>query len=133
MAERLVISRPEAAPYRVDVVRAPSSLGPAAVVVFVKEAHRAAAGVRGLLQQAYGLTAGEERAVLAIADDMTVADVAERFGVRVGTVRNQLKRSLQKVGVHRQSALVRLVGSLASPLADAATPRGKSPNGQPSL
>ena len=44
------------------------------------------------------------------------AIAAERLSVSVNTARTQLRRIFEKTGVHNQSALVRLMLSIAPPL-----------------
>jgi DNA-binding CsgD family transcriptional regulator/GAF domain-containing protein len=62
-----------------------------------------------LLRKAYGLTSAEARVLLAVVSGARLADHAEENGVRLETVRSQLKQIFWKTGCSRQSDLVRLV------------------------
>jgi len=62
-----------------------------------------------LLRKAYGLTSAEARVLLAVVSGARLADHAEQNGVRLETVRSQLKQIFLKTGCSRQSDLVRLV------------------------
>jgi DNA-binding CsgD family transcriptional regulator len=72
-----------------------------------------------LLAQRYGLTAAEARLAGEILAGSSLQQAAERFGVAIGTVRNQLKQVFLKTEVNRQAELVRL---LANDLAARAAP-----------
>jgi DNA-binding CsgD family transcriptional regulator len=116
-AGTVVIERDEAAaPYLVDAVGA-TSAGSRCVVLLIRDPHARPRGRRTLLQRAYGLTPAEARVADAIADGLSLAEIAERFGVARGTVKNQLKEVFAKVGVRRQAELVRAVSRL-TPLSD---------------
>jgi DNA-binding CsgD family transcriptional regulator len=55
----------------------------------------------------FGLTAMEARLWADLATGATLADIAVRRRVSVNTLRVQLARLFNKVGVHRQADLVR--------------------------
>lgn len=59
------------------------------------------------LQARFGLTEAEAGLAAALAAGEALSDYARRRGVRVQTARNQLQSVFQKVGVNRQSELVR--------------------------
>jgi DNA-binding NarL/FixJ family response regulator len=61
----------------------------------------------------YGLTDGETRVALAIAEGCTLQTIAARGGVKYSTVRTQLFSIMRKMGVHRQADVTRLLVSLA--------------------
>jgi DNA-binding CsgD family transcriptional regulator/PAS domain-containing protein len=62
--------------------------------------------------QAYGLTGGELRVLLGLADGATPADIARRYGIAPSTVRTHLKSLFAKTGTNRQKDLVRLLLSI---------------------
>ena len=62
-----------------------------------------------LLAQRYGLTGAEARLACEILAGSSLRDAADRFGVAIGTARNQLKQIFVKTEVNRQAELVRLL------------------------
>ena len=62
-----------------------------------------------LLAQRYGLTGAEARLACEILGGSSLQDAADRFGVAIGTARNQLKQIFVKTEVNRQAELVRLL------------------------
>jgi DNA-binding NarL/FixJ family response regulator len=85
---------------------------PLALVVIARprpDAERIARRVRRL----YGLTEAEARVVSALTLGETVEQIAVAHGVRVSTVRAQVRSIFEKTGVHRQTDLVRLALSAA--------------------
>jgi DNA-binding CsgD family transcriptional regulator len=62
-----------------------------------------------VLAQLYGLTPAECRAAERLTAGRTIAEAAADLGVRYETVRTHVKRVYQKVGVSRQSDLVRVL------------------------
>jgi len=80
---------------------------PFALVVIARPrpgAERIARRVRRL----YGLTEAEARVMAALTLGETVDQIAAAHGVRVSTVRAQVRSIFEKTGVHRQTDLVRL-------------------------
>jgi DNA-binding CsgD family transcriptional regulator len=67
----------------------------------------AGAGAR----QGRPLSPAEWRAVHELARGLGPAEIADSFGLSVHTVRTQLKRAMEKAGVHTQAALVAWVFS----------------------
>jgi DNA-binding CsgD family transcriptional regulator len=61
-----------------------------------------------VLGRLYGLTPAEVRLAEAIVGGDRPAEAAKRFGVTLGTVRNQLKAVFAKTGARNQADLVRL-------------------------
>ncbi len=55
----------------------------------------------------YGLTLAEARVAVAVANGMTVKQIAKNQRTSPNTIRTQLQSVFQKVGVRRQSELVR--------------------------
>jgi DNA-binding CsgD family transcriptional regulator len=64
------------------------------------------------LQHCFALTPCEARLASAIASGVRLRDIAERYGVEVGTIRAQLKTVFLKTGTQRQSELVSLLAPL---------------------
>ena len=89
-----------------------ASAMPLALVVIARprpDAERIARRVRRL----YGLTEAEARVMAALTLGETVKQIAVAHGVRVSTVRAQVRSIFEKTGVHRQTELVRLALSAA--------------------
>jgi DNA-binding NarL/FixJ family response regulator len=85
---------------------------PLALVVIARprpDAERIARRVR----RVYGLTEAEARVMAALTLGETVKQIAVAHGVRVSTVRAQVRSIFEKTGVHRQTELVRLALSAA--------------------
>jgi DNA-binding CsgD family transcriptional regulator len=61
------------------------------------------------LQHAFGLMASEAKLVELLANGLNLSEAADRLDLKVGSARQYLKRAFQKIGVHRQSDLVRKV------------------------
>ena len=65
-----------------------------------------------LVRQAYGLTAREARIAVLIGCGQGNPEVAAMLGISINTVRTHLARCFDKMGIHSQGALIRLVASL---------------------
>ena len=88
----------------------------ATVAVFV---HRAAIEGRtpiDALAQHYELTPAELRVLVAIVEVGGVPEVAPVLGISETTVKTHLRHLFEKTGTNRQSDLVRVVASFASPV-----------------
>ena len=57
----------------------------------------------------HGLTAAEMAVVAGLGEGMSTRDLADRRGVSIHTIRNQLKSALFKTGANRQAHLVRML------------------------
>ncbi|MDE2690938.1 MAG: helix-turn-helix transcriptional regulator [Acidobacteriota bacterium] len=66
------------------------------------------------LAEAYDLTAAESGVAVLLAEGRTVGEIAESTGRKESTVRWHVRNLHSKLGVHRQSDLVRLVLSMAA-------------------
>lgn len=64
------------------------------------------------LSQLFGLTPAENRVVMFLLEGLDPSAIAARTGTTAGTVRFQLKAVYRKLGVTRQSQLVRLVSRI---------------------
>jgi DNA-binding CsgD family transcriptional regulator len=67
------------------------------------------------LAELFGLTPAEARLVASLAQGMTRADYAATAGISALTVKTHMSRAFAKLGVSRESELVRLVLSLSRP------------------
>ena len=68
---------------------------------------------RALLQQVFGMTPSESRVAARLICGDSPQEIAEAFGVGIGTVRTQVKSILSRTQMHRQAELVRLLTRLA--------------------
>jgi pimeloyl-ACP methyl ester carboxylesterase/DNA-binding CsgD family transcriptional regulator len=66
------------------------------------------------LRESFGLTAAEARLARKLRDGRSLQDAAEDMGVSVNTLRNQLRGIFDKMGLKRQSDLVRALTELSS-------------------
>ena len=64
----------------------------------------------------FGLSPAQQRLARLLIDGKDLAAAAKVLSVSVNTARTQLRRIFEKTGVHNQSALVRLMLSIAPPL-----------------
>lgn len=95
-------------------------LGSAAVAaVFIAPTHAGPPIPAAALGALYDLTPAEARVLVDISAGHTPAGLAVAFGVAEATVRTHLARVFSKTGTSRQADLVRLVGSLNLPIAQA--------------
>lgn len=69
-------------------------------------------GFRGILRQAFGLTAAEADVVRALVECGSLAEIAEQRSRSLDTVRAQVKSILSKTETHSQVELVRLTLSM---------------------
>lgn len=65
-----------------------------------------------LMRQLFDLTLAETRIAMALCQGDTPADIAQRQGVSVNTVRTHLRAIFAKTGTARQTDLLRLLSSL---------------------
>ena len=107
-----------------EIARLPQSLwsvgvGPA-VLVALKARRRAGSAVL-LLRQAFNLTTSEAETAFILAQGCAPAEISERRGVSLETVRSQLKSSYAKMDVRGQAELViRVIALVGDPADDAA-------------
>lgn len=85
------------------------------------------------IRESFGLTPAETRLAARLKDGLTLKEAAEDLNVSLNTVRNQLRAVFEKMGLNRQSDLVRALAQLsalasslqpAAPLTVAATEAG---------
>lgn len=63
----------------------------------------------------FGLSPAQLRLAKSIVEGRSLVEISEATGVSVNTARTQLRRMFEKVGVHSQPALVRVLLSVAAP------------------
>lgn len=90
----------------------------AAVIVYVSDAASRLDLPRELVQRVLGLTPAESGIAARLADGDDVDDIVSALGIRAATVRVHLRNIYRKLGISRQSDLVRLVLRTVAPLAD---------------
>jgi pimeloyl-ACP methyl ester carboxylesterase/DNA-binding CsgD family transcriptional regulator len=66
------------------------------------------------LRESFGLTPAETRLAARLRDGLTLKDAAAELGVAVNTVRNQLRAIFDKLGLSRQSDLIRALTQLTA-------------------
>lgn len=66
-----------------------------------------------VLQQAFDFTTAEARVAVQLASGATPEEVAQKGGVSIGTIRNQMKSIFKKASVNKRSDLVRVLVNLS--------------------
>lgn len=89
---------------------------PPGAVVLVPPAAGAGTALEDWLHVTYGCTPAEAQVALALSRGEDLRAIAEAREVALGTVRNQLKRAMQKTRTRRQPELVALILRTAGPL-----------------
>jgi DNA-binding CsgD family transcriptional regulator len=69
----------------------------------------------GILQALFDLTPAEARLARSLANGASPDAIAGQLGVRVSTIRSQLKSLFAKLGINRQAQLVAMLASLTLP------------------
>lgn len=121
-ARSFPVRRPSGArPYMVSVRALPAAapfadamLG-AAGLVFIRDPDIHISIDAALLTDSYKLTAAETELAVAIDRGGSLADIADRRGVSITTVRSQLYALMAKLDVNRQTDLVRLLRQYRRP------------------
>lgn len=93
--------------------------GPAGEAIVTLPGADAVAELWGALSDSFGLTPAEVRVAARFREGQTLRDIAEDLDLSIHTVRNQLRSILEKLGLQRQSELIRTLSGLA-PLTPAA-------------
>ena len=75
------------------------------------------------LAEFFGLSRAESRLTAALLAGKKLREVAADSGVQITTVRTQLSSVLRKVGVSRQTELIRVLSNI--PVVAASLPEGK--------
>ena len=92
------------------------TLRSAAAAVFVQSPHVAAPFPGEAFARLHGLTGGELRLLLAVAQGCSRSEAAEVLGVGEETVKTHLVRMFAKTGTHRQAELVALLKTSTPPV-----------------
>jgi DNA-binding CsgD family transcriptional regulator len=108
----------------------------ASVAVFTKDPVQAPLMPGEAFARLYGLTGGELRVVLALAQGLGGKEAAEMLGISEPTVRTHLKRIFSKTDTARQADVLRLLQNATPPILSPQRPgrkaterRSKSGNG----
>ncbi len=62
----------------------------------------------------FGLTPAEQRVAAAMLTGLATADIADRHGVSLATVRSQVQSIFNRLGVRRQSDMIRLIAEVSA-------------------
>ena len=87
-------------------------------IVFVSDPESQRPPAIHALQTLYGLTPTESRIAALLASDQTVAEISERSGYTVDTVKWYSKQILGKTGCRNRAALVRELARSVTSLVD---------------
>lgn len=111
----ILVERPEQRPLIMNAVPLPVDGvdGPHSVLLLI-DLDATPILNRGALEQVFGLTPTEAKLATLMAQGATLAEAAAHQGVRVATVRAQLRAIFTKTHTHRQAELVMLVSRLSS-------------------
>jgi DNA-binding CsgD family transcriptional regulator len=88
----------------------------ASAAIFVHHPPSVDEGLVTTLTAAFRLTGAEARVMAALLEGLQLADIAQRYGVSINTVRTQVQRLFDKTKTKRQPDLVRVVASSLPPL-----------------
>lgn len=88
----------------------------ASVAIFVQDPTQAPLIPGEAFAKLYGLTGGELRVVLALAQGLGGKEAADMLGLSEATVRTHLQRIFSKTGASRQADLLRLLQSSMPPV-----------------
>lgn len=88
-----------------------------AVVVIIRDVEQKSQASQSVLQRLYGLTPAESTLALKLLGGMTVDEASEQLRISRNTARCQLRAIFAKMGVTRQTELVRLLLNGVAPLA----------------
>lgn len=87
--------------------------GQSFALLFAMPVAQARAPSADIMRQLFDLTPAEARIAQRLAAGMTLDEAAEANGVSLNTVRNQLRRVMEKTGCTRQSELTALLANVA--------------------
>jgi DNA-binding CsgD family transcriptional regulator len=94
----------------------------ASVAVFTKDPGQASPMPGEAFARLYGMTGGELRVLMALAQGMGAKDAAGMLGIGEPTVRTHLQRIFSKTNTTRQADLLRLLQNASPPIQAQATP-----------
>ena len=117
-AGAMKISRHELPPLQILVSpfrdKHPDNLDSPRAIIFINDPARRVRPPQDTLRVMFGLTPAESRLSLLITDGKTPSDIAEELGLSQNTLKSQLSSIYRKMGIARQSQLVRLVLQLSA-------------------
>jgi DNA-binding CsgD family transcriptional regulator len=90
----------------------PVGYGPVVAMAFVSDVGCAPSVPLERLEQTYQLTGSEARIALAAASGESPGAIAVRLRLSANTIKTHLRRVYEKLGIHRQAELVRLMSVL---------------------
>jgi len=79
------------------------------VALLIRDPERRAEASRETVRRLFDLTPAEASLALALADGLTLDEAAERLSIRKNTARAHLRSIFSKIGVSRQTTLVRVL------------------------
>jgi DNA-binding CsgD family transcriptional regulator len=91
-----------------------------AAVIFVRDEVRGAQPSQATVMRLFDLTPAEATLALTLANGATLDEAAEQIGIRRNTARAHLRSIFAKVGVTRQTMLVRAILNSVASISDAA-------------
>lgn len=86
---------------------------PEGAIVFVAPGREAANDEAHMYRETFGLTPAEARLAARLKEGLALKEAAEELGISVNTARNQIKSVFEKLGVNRQSDLIRHLTELS--------------------
>lgn len=89
---------------------------PAIAAIFLSTELTTPPELKDSLATLYDLTPSEARVAVQIFEGLNITEAAEQQGVSENTVKTHLQRTYSKMGVSKQSELVKLVSAVTSPL-----------------
>ena len=87
-------------------------LEPARILVLIIDPSVQSLANAAVVQAAFGLTSAEARVAMLIGSGLGGPETAAMLGISPGTVKTHLKRCFDKLGVHSQVGLARVLGAL---------------------
>jgi DNA-binding CsgD family transcriptional regulator len=79
------------------------------VALFIRDAERKSEASREMVRRLFDLTPAESSLALALANGLTLDEAADGFNIRKNTARAHLRSIFSKIGVTRQTTLVRVL------------------------
>lgn len=95
-----------------SLLAVPSATAERHVLMVSKDPCLVDSSLKARLRSLYQLSNREAQLAIALADGATPQDIAEDWGIAIGTVRTQIKHLSAKLGCHRQADIVRIVTAL---------------------
>jgi len=79
------------------------------VALFIRDAERKSEASREMVRRLFDLTPAEASLALALANGLTLDEAADQLNIRKNTARAHLRAIFSKIGVTRQTTLVRVL------------------------